>query len=145
MAAPGRTDLLLFVAGEPGPPADPMRDVTSSLMRVTGSIVGDWWRGRKGNQSSPTASPQSEGVDSATWHLPPQQIQAVNLVFDIAHRMKRSVGLIDVNRPGIHQELVAWWVGPEGVLPLLVRPNGARLQGLEGFTPGKVRRFIQGR
>jgi hypothetical protein len=146
MAVPSGTDLLLFVAGEPGPPLDSMRDVETSIVgRMTGSIVGNWWRGRSGSPSAPAGSLPTQGADSASWHLPPQQIQVVNLVFDIARRMRKSVGLIDVNRPANHRQLVDWWVGPEGVLPLLVRPDGVRLQGMEGFSPGKVRRFIQGR
>jgi hypothetical protein len=123
-----------------------MRDVETSILgRMTGSIVGNWWRGRSGSQSAPTGSSQAQGADSTPWHLPPQQIQVVNLVFDIARRLKKSVGLIDVNRPANHQELVDWWVGPEGILPLLVRSDGARLQGMEGFSPGRVRQFIEGR
>jgi hypothetical protein len=146
MATPVGTDLLLFVAGEPGPPTDSMRDVETSIVgRMTGSIVGDWWRRRGGSQSATASSPLAQGTDGTLWHLPPQQIQVVNLVFDIAKRTRKSVGLIDVNRPANHQELVDWWVGPEGILPLLVRSDGARLQGMEGFAPGRVRRFIESR
>jgi hypothetical protein len=123
-----------------------MRDVETSIVgRMAGSIVGDWWRGRGGRQSARASSPLAQGTDSTLWHLPPQQIQVVNLVFDIAKRTRKSVGLIDVNRPANHQELVDWWVGPEGILPLLVRSDGARLQGMEGFAPRRVRRFIESR
>jgi len=55
------------------------------------------------------------------------------------------VSIVDVNQPAGFQALVARWVGPNDVLPILVRPDGARLEGIEEFGPRRVRRFIRGK
>ena len=146
MTAGGGTDLLLFVAGEPGPGADPMRDVeTSMVRRMAGSVVGGWWSGAKRGASRSTDSSPLVSSDDQAWHLPPEQIQCVNLVSGIAQRVGKTVALVDVNRPAGRQDLVERWVGSDGVLPLLVRRDGARLQGIDEFIPRTVRRFIGGR
>ncbi|MGA7860848.1 MAG: hypothetical protein WCB19_03205 [Thermoplasmata archaeon] len=146
MAAAGGTDLLLFVAGEPGPGADSMRDVeTSMVRRMAGSIVGGWWFGAKRGGSRSAGSSPPAHPDDQLWHLPPEQIGCANMVFDIAQRMGRTVALVDANRPAGHQDLVERWVGSDSLLPLLVRRDGARLEGVDEFIPRTVRRFIGGR
>lgn len=145
MAGASSADFLLFVAGEPGPAVDRMQDVESSMARrMVGSALGGWWSrtGGKGSGTSDTVSPPS-GNEPA-WHLPPQQIQCANLVLDIAERLGKTVALVDVNRPSGLEDLVHRWVGANGVVPLLVRRDGARLQGLDEFVPGTIRRFIVG-
>ncbi len=98
MAAAGGTDLLLFVAGEPGPGADSMRDVeTSMVRRMAGSIVGGWWFGAKRGGSRSAGSSPPAHPDDQLWHLPPEQIGCANMVFDIAQRMGRTVALVDAN------------------------------------------------
>jgi hypothetical protein len=122
-----------------------MRDVEGSVAtRTLGSLVGNWWRR---GQEQPTAIPVSGDsplADDRPWHLPAQQIIAANLVFETADSLGQAVQLIDVNRPGEAQSLVARWVGQGGILPLLVRMDGRRLQGIEQFVPKKVRQFIGG-
>lgn len=144
MAGASSADFLLFVAGEPGPAVDRMQDVESSVARrMVGSALGAWWsRSVKGSGPSDTVSPPSG--NEAAWHLPPQQIQCANLVLDIAERLGKTVVLVDVNRPSGLEDLVHRWVGVNGVVPLLVRRDGARLQGFDEFVPGTVRRFIVG-
>ena len=67
----------------------------------------------------------------------------VNLVREIAEQRGRSVTVVDVDRPAPDQRpLIERWVRTSDVLPLLVRPDGARLEGLENFEPGTVRKFI---
>ena len=49
---------------------------------------------------------------------------------------------MDVNRPGEHLDLVHRVVGPNDVLPILLRPDGARLEGTENFVPDVLSRFL---
>jgi hypothetical protein len=120
-----------------------MRDVNDGLAsRMLGEMVGNWWKRR---QKHPAAAPGSGNpalAEDRPWHLPAQQIMATNLVFEVAGSLGQTVRLIDVNQPGRDQDLVTRWVGDGGVVPLLVRTDGRRLQGLEEFLPKKVRRFI---
>ncbi len=143
-ATPG-AELLMFVAGEPGQAFDPMQDVMSSMIeRITGSAIIGWLK-RAGAGESQSSEVTGAGLpQEQPWHLPMQQIQCVNLVFDIARDLGRTMALIDVNRPTGYEDFVRRWVGADPVLPVLVRPDGSRLQGLEEFIPGKVRRFIRG-
>jgi hypothetical protein len=69
----------------------------------------------------------------------------LQIVLDAAKRQQREVLVVDVDRPGGQHDLVERCVGPEDVLPLLLRSDGARLEGQENFAPAKVRRFIAGR
>jgi hypothetical protein len=146
MVGPQGMDLILFVAGEPGVPDDSMRDVNTSLVgRLGGSVISGWL-----SRATRPAPPPAEGAplpseESQPWHLPSDQIQCANLVFDIAKDAGRNVLLVDVNRPLGRQDLVNRWVGSDGVVPMLVRPGGGRLQGFNQFVPGTVRRFIRGR
>jgi hypothetical protein len=88
------------------------------------------------------ASPPS---DTRPWFLPRSQETCAEMVIEIAMRERRPLLLVDVNRPGEFRDLVVRWVQPTDVMPLLVRPDGARLEGEENFVPGKVRRFVAGR
>lgn len=146
MFNPGETDLILFVAGEPSPGTDSMRDVDTSVWgRFVGMLVG----GRllviahRAQLAAEGSHPATE--DEPPWHLPPQQIQCADLVLQGANLRGKSVTLVDVNRSAGFEDLVERWVGPNDVVPLLVRSDGARLEGVEDFVPRKVRRFIDGR
>ena len=145
MATEGGSDLLLFVAGEPDSGVGSTRDVeTSVFRRMVGVSVGGWWRRAQEGTARLTDSAQPRRTVDPPWHLPPQQTQCVNLVFEIARSAGRRVALVDVNRAAEHQDLVDRLVGSGGVFPLLVRRDGARLQGIEAFVPRKVRRFVGG-
>jgi len=143
MALASGTEFLLFVAGEPDATGDSMRDVNTSIgSRLVSTIapVGHWTQPsrreqRPGFSSGPEAEEQS-------WHIPQQQHVCVDLVVNTANNAGKSVRVIDVNRPEDFRELVGRWVGSADVLPLLVSPDGARLEGVEEFVPHKVRRFI---
>jgi hypothetical protein len=77
--------------------------------------------------------------------LPPDQVRCVRELLKIAGQEGRTVTVVDVNEPTANKDLIAGWVGPTDVFPLLVRPDGARLAGDENFRPQKLRRFVRGR
>jgi len=76
--------------------------------------------------------------------LPRPQLHCMNTVLRIARRVGRTVTVVDVERAAGRQELVDRWVHARDALPLLVRPDGRRLSGLDGFLPEVVRQFIVG-
>ena len=144
MTALRASPLVLFVAGEPDTGPDPLRDVDTSVWSrfagvfVGGAVVGHF-TGASGGKGAPR--PLAEG--QVHWHLSREQNQCVELVLQVAQREGRTVQLVDVNLAGDDQSLVDRWVGPDDLLPILVRPDGDRLTGLEEFVPGRVRRFIR--
>lgn len=144
MVAAAGVDLVLFVAGEPDSGAPSPRDTTISMgSRVFGTIVPLSLVMKSGQR--PSYSPDSaEPPSPRAWRLPPQQIHCVNRVLHIARREGRTVTVVDVDRAAARQDLVDRWVGADDVLPLLVRPDGARLEGLENFGARSLRRFIHG-
>ncbi|HYB78343.1 MAG TPA: hypothetical protein VEG66_01095 [Thermoplasmata archaeon] len=147
MAAPGTADLLLFVAGIPGEAEEP--ELHSSIVRWflgTNAEVrfARWRRDRKQRSSESAVSAEPLASDESPWHLPREVVASVELVCDAASRAGKHVTLVDVNRPGMHQELVQRWVGGNDVFPLLVRPDGSRLEGIENFNPHHLRAFVTG-
>ena len=66
------------------------------------------------------------------------------MVLDIAKKHNLSVKVIDVNNPGADDGLVRRHVGSDGVLPLLVRPDGARLERGASFVPEIIDKFLVG-
>lgn len=149
--APG-VDLVLFVTGEPDPGLPSTRDVTLSVGdRIWGSFVplGLMLKSPTGPLIKPGQGPPYSAESALppepkgdSWRLPPQQIQCVNAVVDLARRERRTLTIVDVDRAGARQPLVDRWVGSDDILPILVRPDGARLEGLENFGPRQLRRFI---
>jgi hypothetical protein len=145
MSTPGGIDLLLFVAGEPGSADEPywsfVRWLNGTRMAVR---FQRWWLGERRSTAGGTGAARPLPTEPPPWHLPPQVTLCVNLVLENARRTGRTVTVVDVDRAGPEQDLVDRWVGPNDVLPLLVRPDGARLEGIEEFIPQKVREFIGG-
>lgn len=146
MALAGGLDLILFVAGEPDPGRPSVREATvGTSARLLGSIVSPRLAttasvpATASADDSPTI-PSKEGL----WHLPPEQIHCINTVTEVAEREGRNVTVVDVDRSDGREALVARWVGPDNVLPLLVRPDGARIEGVENFVPSRLRKFIRG-
>jgi hypothetical protein len=144
MAAVGVPDLVLFVAGEPDSRIDPGRDVQTTLPgRFAGMFIpSQWWIGGRSKYSAPEVI-EPASADGLPWHLPRQEVMCVNMVLEVARRNGRNVTVVDVNRAAEYQPLVDRWVTPADVLPLLVRPDGARLEGLENFVPQTLRRFLR--
>jgi hypothetical protein len=56
--------------------------------------------------------------------------------------MGKALKVVDVNRPSGDQGLVQRWVTRETLLPLLVSPNGRRLEGIESFVPSRLKDFL---
>lgn len=136
----------MFVAGEPGTGVDPFQDVeTSVLRRMSGSVVGGWLSHLGGSAPAPAGSDAFQQPGAQPWSLPVLQAQCVRLVLDIARSVRKTVEIVDVNRPIGSEALVEQWVGPDRTLPVLVRADGARLQGPEEFVPRTVRRFMLGK
>jgi hypothetical protein len=143
MAAPAGTDLILFVAGEPDTRIDAKRDLQLSYsQRVSGMFVPtSWFTGTRTKFAAPQ-DPEDHQELVYPWHLPREEILCVNLVLEVAEREGRNVTVVDVNRAAEHQDLVDRWVRVSDVLPLLVRPDGARLEGSENFVPRTIRHFM---
>lgn len=59
-----------------------------------------------------------------------------------AKRLGRTVKIVDVNQPGDDRTLVLRFVGPDDVLPIAVRSDGTRLEGVESFGSGSLQDFL---
>jgi hypothetical protein len=77
--------------------------------------------------------------------LPPSVEQCVALVLDLARRSGWSVRIVDVTGGPAALEDGTLPPGDGAVFPVLVRPDGARLQGEDQFVPSTVRRFLADR
>ena len=149
MSAPRFPDVVLFVAGEPETTPS-VREAGAGVMpRMTGMVFGAGVRTPM-DPNSPDRSRYNPDqyqapplTDQRPWHLPPQQTICLDLVLEVAGQLQREVLVIDSNRPLDQKTLVDRWVGPNSVLPMLVRPDGWRLEGVENFTKAKVRQFLQ--
>jgi hypothetical protein len=143
----GPNDLVMFVAGEPDSGRPSLRQSTvSGLTRAVGAVVplGVVMKSPQGPPTDSGTVP-SQSSRGTRWHLPPEQVHCINTVLEVAEQEDRQVAIVDVDRSDGRPDLVARWVGPDDVLPLLVRPDGARLQGIENFSPRTVRRFVRRR
>jgi len=139
--------LLLLVAGEPDNGQPPLKDVQRPLVRLFFGIgLPAWQRKRAEARASEGRRDPAPGAEGEPrMRLPPDQAGCVREVVSIARQEGATVSIVDVNQPAGFQALVARWVGPNDVLPILVRPDGARLEGIEEFGPRRVRRFIRGK
>ncbi len=68
--------------------------------------------------------------------------QSLAIVLDYAQKFGWSVHIIDVTRQLVPESEILASLGGDVTLPILVRPDGGRLQGEEQFTPGRIRRFL---
>jgi len=147
MDGPRNADLLLFVAGVPGE-ADEL-ELQSALVRwflgTHAEVRLEEWRHDRNRRTAGEATPGGPSLpEEQSWHLPREMVAAVDLVCESASRVGRHVTLVDVNRPGIHRDLVRRWVGENDVFPLLIRADGTRLEGMENFTAHRLRTFVTG-
>jgi len=151
MATGSGADLLMFVAGEPESMPSIRRSGAGALPRWatlftgTGLIFASKPKIGNGEPFNPDTYQQPPLSDVRPWHLPQQQMICLDLVLDVAEKQKKTVAVIDVDRPLDQKVAVDRWVHANDVLPLLVRSDGARLEGVENFEPAKVQRFIRGR
>jgi len=130
--APGT--LLLFLGGDPDLPAMrlPIRQRYTMLERL--------FLPRTIGAEPPRTSPA--GDPAAPWPYPVAHVMCAQRLADAARRTGRAVKTVDVNRPAEDRGLVEAFVGPDDVLPIVVRSDGARLEGAESFTPNALRRFV---
>lgn len=124
---------LLFLAGErfqDGVPGGTHPVLTAVFVRGvgTGTTIGG-----------------HEPADAQPGQIYGRQAEMGRMVLDLATRCGATVKVVDVDRPGADLPLVERWVTPDADLPLLVRPDGARLEGAASFVPSKVAAFLQGR
>ena len=138
--------LILFVAGEPDPGIPTIRDTTVHFIDRLIGVYPPLDRSTM-RPSDPSSRDDAQSLPSGEppWRLPPEQIHCVNTVLEMANLERTTVTVIDADRAGDHQYLVDRWVGENQVIPLLVRADGAKLGGIENFTPRKIRQFIRGR
>jgi hypothetical protein len=145
MAAVPKSDFLLFVSGEPDQGLSARSVPTSFSLRLAGGVLPTYlFMNSPPNLTAQAEYGQPDLAEGRPWRLPADQIMCVNMVDEIAEHQLRGVALIDVDRPSGREALVRKWIGPNDVLPVLVRPDGARLQGFEEFNARKVRKFIAG-
>lgn len=154
------SELLLFVSGEPGPGEElPMHfTLTTRLASFIvppilylgttplGALLGNPRPSdrRRTTEFESTTSRQSVADPEDAWHIPRGTVPSVVLVLDVAKSKGWDLTIVNANASGQAQELAHRWLAPEDLLPVLVRPDGKRLVGLEMFTPGNVRRFLTG-
>jgi len=130
--APGT--LLLFLGGDPDLPAmrQPIRQRYTMLERL--------FLPRTTGAGPSTPVPPRD--PAAPWPYPVAHVMCAQRLADAARRTGRAVKTVDVNRPGEDRALVEGFVGPNDVLPFVVRSDGARLEGAESFTPAALRKFV---
>jgi len=118
---------LLFAGGEPNR-GDDGRAIASGLKRQTLIF--------------PTVTPNPPSQATPPWEFPVEQRSCIKLVTEMAEPTGDRVRVIDVNSPGTDRRLVDRWAGSDSLLPVLVAPSGRRLEGLDAFVPGRLRRFL---
>jgi hypothetical protein len=65
------------------------------------------------------------------------------MVLEIAAKLGVVVSIVDVRRAGSQALLRQYQIDPDSDLPILVRPDSARLTGEEAFVPNAVERFLK--
>ncbi len=146
MAAPlSSPSLLLFIGSEPGPEMSRRGPQWGFGRRVFGYIAPPMLAAPKTPPPRVPAPGDSTIDPDGPRHLPPPEVVCVDLVQEVAQATGWSVELVDVNNPGERAALVARYVSDNDVLPILVRPDGARLEGAEQFESRTVRRFLRRR
>lgn len=135
MSAPGPGSLLLFVAGDPSLANELVRfpkglPLLAAFLLPASILLGP-------------APPQQLAAGEEVWLIPADQVMCLERVGAALQGRHRTVKVVDVNHPSDDdRRLVVQYVGAEDILPILVRPDGARLEGVEAFAPSALRRFV---
>ena len=87
---------------------------------------------------------RTDRPEEPRWHFPVEQAMCVRLVAELAESLGKPLKIVDVNRPEDDRDLVSQWLDANASLPVLVAPDGRRLERLESFVPARVRRFLAG-
>ena len=136
MALPSGPALLLFVGGDPQL-AESLGAFPRAFPRLLGFIVPPTLLIGSARGDPPRAS-------EAPWLIPADQLMASERLSEAIRGTPRTVKVIDANQPGDDRALVERYLTPADVLPVLVRPDGARLEGAEAFSPSNLRAFLRG-
>ncbi len=98
------------------------------------------------------ASPAGSGSNAAAgsdggppYEFPGEVGRCVRLAVELAESASVALHVIDLHQPGDASALVERWVTPETLFPLLVAPDGRRLEGAASFVPSTLRSFYRGR
>jgi hypothetical protein len=89
-----------------------------------------------------SAEPPEDPVSHADWQIPAPLVACVQAVLDVVRRHHRSIRVVDVNRPGEYAEQVHEYVVTPHTFPVLVAPDGRRLEGIESFGESTLERFM---
>jgi hypothetical protein len=74
--------------------------------------------------------------------LPEDEEEAVRLVLKIALAKGKNVHLVDVGKESALRRLIEERLHHLRHYPVLVRPDGRRLEGLQNVTPGQLEAFL---
>lgn len=75
--------------------------------------------------------------------LPHDQAQCVRLVTDMVAQRQEIIQIVDVTTSGAPASDIERAIGSGGSYPVLVRPDGAWLEGPEYFTPSRLKKFLK--
>jgi hypothetical protein len=128
----GTSGYTLFLPGVPWRDAGPRKVAGTSVGFAFGAVF------------VPNAPGGHEPADFRPGQVYGWEAEVGRLVLDIASSLGVTVRAVDVDRPANDLELVRRSVGPDTELPLLVSPDGRRLEGDGAFTPQAVERFLRG-
>ncbi len=132
-AGPSVPTSRLFVCGEP---------VDDAIPGGRRRIVHTWTGGGMPIGGTSTGGPAA--ADLGPGQICGPSARVGRLVLEIARGRTLSVKVVDVNDPGDDRELLRCYGIEESVLPVLVRPDGARLVGDSELEPERLRRFLDG-
>jgi hypothetical protein len=74
--------------------------------------------------------------------LPQDEIDATRAVFRAAHAKHRTVHVVDVGRESALREYISEHLHHLKSFPVLMRPDGRRLEGCANCTPEKLEKFL---
>jgi hypothetical protein len=131
--------LVMYVASEPGVPGALIGDIPFAFGARLASLFVPF-AGLAQAKAVNTAQQADLGNSD---ELPASARQCIILVLDYAKKFGWSVHLVDVTRQSISESQILGSLGADVHLPLLVRPDRARLEGEEQFTPSTVRKFLR--
>jgi len=94
------------------------------------------------NSPSMGESPPPPSRVDIRGYLPPEMVGCSKMVTDILERDGEQLTLVDVSREEVRPDLISRYFGPDNVLPMLVGPDGRKLEGLVEFTPKRIRKFV---
>jgi hypothetical protein len=74
--------------------------------------------------------------------LPEDEARATRVVFETAHAKHRTVHVVDIGRESALREYIEEHLHHLKSFPVLMRPDGRRLEGCANCTPEKLEKFL---